>query len=93
MGSFKKEQSIEDVLRQQIKKQEFFDDGGTGGGGLGGGGGGSGGGSSGSGDENTSDDELDELFQVTMATLGFIYTVITVSLALVHFFVSAYNDL
>nr|GMD38641.1 uncharacterized protein LOC109192464 [Ipomoea batatas]GME10157.1 uncharacterized protein LOC109192464 [Ipomoea batatas] len=76
LGSFKKEQSIEDVLRQQIKKQEFFDDGGTGGGGLGGGGGGSGGGSSGSGDENTSDDELDELFQVTMATLGFIYTYI-----------------
>ncbi|XP_019198662.1 PREDICTED: uncharacterized protein LOC109192464 [Ipomoea nil] len=75
LGSFKKEQSIEDLLRQQIKKQEFFDDGGTGGGGLGGGGGGSGGGSGGSEDENTSD-ELDEIFQVTMATLGFIYTYI-----------------
>ncbi|RVW34267.1 hypothetical protein CK203_092989 [Vitis vinifera] len=30
MGNFKKESSVEDVLRKQIEKQEYFDDGGSG---------------------------------------------------------------
>ncbi|GFP81136.1 hypothetical protein PHJA_000256900 [Phtheirospermum japonicum] len=43
VGNFKKDQSIEDVLKQQIQKQEYYD-GGDGGGKRPGGGGGGGGG-------------------------------------------------
>lgn len=72
MGSFKKDNSIEDVLRQQIEKQEYFDDGDSGGipplGGGGGGGDGSG----------ESEDEgfagiFDEFLQVILGTIGFIF--------------------
>ncbi|CAH9055213.1 unnamed protein product [Cuscuta epithymum] len=75
MGSLK-EQSIEDVLRQQIKKKEFYDDGGSGKGGFGGRGGGGGkdgkDGSGGSEGENISD-MFDEVMQAVLATLGFIF--------------------
>ncbi|CAH9116064.1 unnamed protein product [Cuscuta europaea] len=60
MGSLK-EQSIEDVLRQQIKKQEFYDDGGSGKDGSGG-----------SEGENSSE-MFDEILQAVLATLGFIF--------------------
>lgn len=71
MGNPKKEKSIEDLLKQQIEKQEYYD-GGDGGGDRSGGG--SGGGSDGSGG---AEDEgipgiLDELGQVVLATMGFI---------------------
>ncbi|XP_073027071.1 uncharacterized protein [Primulina eburnea] len=69
MGNFRKDQSIEDVLKQQIQKQEYYDDGGgkppRGGGG--------------SGDASGEDDEeglsgiWDESVQVILATLGFIF--------------------
>ncbi|KAF8041645.1 hypothetical protein BT93_A0287 [Corymbia citriodora subsp. variegata] len=74
MGSFRKDQSIEDVLRQQIEKQDFVDDGGSSKGPPGGAGG-SGGGSGGFGG---TDDEgfagiIHETVQVVLATLGFIF--------------------
>ncbi|XVF46926.1 hypothetical protein PTKIN_Ptkin03bG0067400 [Pterospermum kingtungense] len=74
IGNFGKQQSIEDVLRQQIEKQEFFDEGGgkkppRGGGGNGGGGED---GSGGSEDEGLSG-ILDETVQVVLATIGFIF--------------------
>ncbi|KAH9727294.1 nucleusenvelope protein [Citrus sinensis] len=71
MGNLGKGQSVEDVLRQQIQKQEFYDgDGGKspprrGGGGHGGGG------SEESGDEGVSG-IIDETVQVVLATIGFI---------------------
>lgn len=71
MGNLGKGQSVEDVLRQQIQKQEFYDgDGGKspprrGGGGRGGGG------SEESGDEGVSG-IIDETVQVVLATIGFI---------------------
>uniref|UniRef100_A0A5B7BI06 Uncharacterized protein n=1 Tax=Davidia involucrata TaxID=16924 RepID=A0A5B7BI06_DAVIN len=68
MGSLKKEQSIEDLLRKQIEKQEYYDDGGSGGNRSGGDGGDSGG----SEDEGV-DGILDELLQVILATVGFIF--------------------
>lgn len=72
MGNLKKEQSIEDALRQQIEKQEYYDDGGSGGNRSGGGGGGgSGSGSGGSGDEGFLG-SLDEALQVILATIGLI---------------------
>ncbi|KAM5554159.1 hypothetical protein ABKV19_026080 [Rosa sericea] len=77
MGNLKKESSIEDVLRQQIDKKEFYEDkdSGTRGGGSSGGGGGGGGGADGSGG---SEDEgfagiIDETLQVILATIGFIF--------------------
>lgn len=75
MKNLKKEPSVEDLLRQQIEKQEFYeDDGGSSGGNRPGGG---------DGDSGGTDDEgltgiLDELLQVILATLGFIFLVIYV---------------
>jgi len=87
MGSFKG-QSIEDMLRQQIEKREFYDGGSEKNPPSGGGGGGGGGGGDGSGE---SEDEglvgiIDETMQVILATIGFIFLVIIsfFSSALVH---------
>ncbi|XVE59584.1 hypothetical protein DITRI_Ditri05aG0057500 [Diplodiscus trichospermus] len=70
IGNFGKQQSIEDVLRQQIEKQEYFNEG------SGKipprGGGGGGGGFGGSEDEGLSG-ILDETLQVILATIGFIF--------------------
>ncbi|XP_052206063.1 uncharacterized protein LOC127810563 [Diospyros lotus] len=71
MGSLKK-QSIEDVLKQQMVKQEYYDDGGKGGRN------GPGGGSGGSDGYGESEDEglagsIDEVLQVTLATIGFVF--------------------
>ncbi|KAJ6742533.1 NUCLEUSENVELOPE PROTEIN [Salix viminalis] len=70
MGSFKG-QSIEDVLRQQIDKGEFYDGGSGENPPRGGGGGGDGG-------SGESEDEgfvgiIDETMQVILATIGFIF--------------------
>ncbi|XP_073122387.1 uncharacterized protein [Henckelia pumila] len=65
MRNLKKDQSIEDVLRQQIQKQEYFD-----------GGGGKpprGGGGSGEADEGGLSGMWDEFAQVILATFGFIF--------------------
>ncbi len=71
-----KGQSIEDVLRQQINKGEYFEGGGSGakppGGGGGGGGGGSPDGPGGSEDESFAE-MFDENLQMIFATLGFIF--------------------
>lgn len=82
MGNLKKESSIEDVLRQQIEKNEFYEDkdSGTRGGGSGGGGN-SGGGGGGADPSGGSEDEgfagiIDETLQVILATIGFIFLVI-----------------
>ncbi|KAF2321960.1 hypothetical protein GH714_004854 [Hevea brasiliensis] len=69
MGSFKGK-SVEDVLRQQIEKQEFYDGGSGKNPPRGGGGGGDG--------FEGSDDEgfagiMDETLQVVLATVGFIF--------------------
>ncbi|KAL6189213.1 hypothetical protein ACLB2K_040603 [Fragaria x ananassa] len=79
MGTLKKESSIEDVLRQQIEKNEFYEDkdSGTRGGGSGGGGN-SGGGGGGADPSGGSEDEgfagiIDETLQVILATIGFIF--------------------
>ncbi|KAH0992101.1 hypothetical protein GBA52_003584 [Prunus armeniaca] len=77
MGNLKKDQSIEDVLRQQIEKNEFYEErgGGGGGGGSGRGSGGDGAGGSGSEDEGLAG-IMDETLQVILATIGFIFLVI-----------------
>lgn len=80
-----KGQSIEDVLRQQIQKGEYFDNGGSGARPPGGSGGGGGGGGD-SPDETDGPEEesfaemLDENLQVILATLGFIFLVLSFSL-------------
>ena len=79
IGNFTKGDSIEDVLRQQIKKGEFIED--KDGGGKpprdgGGGGRGGPGGSGGSEDDEGYSGILDETLQVVLATLGFIFLVI-----------------
>ncbi|KAK4746507.1 hypothetical protein SAY87_012819 [Trapa incisa] len=71
MGSFRKDRSIEEVLRQQIEKQEFYDDGSTGGKPPRQGGGG--GGDSGGAEDDGLSGLLDEILQVVLATLGFIF--------------------
>lgn len=83
MGNLKKESSIEDVLRKQIEKKEFYKDkdSATRGGGRGRGGGGGAGGSWGGGAEGSSGSDegfagiIDETFQVILATIGFIFLV------------------
>lgn len=72
MSGFREERSIQDVLRDQIRKGEYADEGGSGGG-LGGSGGGGGG--SGDSEDEGLDGLLDEIQQVVLATLAFIFLV------------------
>ncbi|KAJ7954499.1 glycine-rich protein [Quillaja saponaria] len=70
MGKFKGEKSIEDMLRQQIEKGDYYDDGGSGKKPPQGGSGGNG--------SNGPEDEsfagiVDETLQVVLATIGFIF--------------------
>lgn len=79
IGKFKGQNSIEDVLRQQIQKGEYYDSGGGGPPGGGGNSGGGGGSPDGSGDSE--DESLagmwQENLQVFLATLGFIFLVLS----------------
>lgn len=68
MSSFKKEQSLEDVLRQQMEKQDYYDGGDPPGGSGGGGGGGGFGGPE---DEGFAG-MLDDILQATLAILALI---------------------
>ncbi|KAC9333159.1 hypothetical protein E3N88_45967 [Mikania micrantha] len=70
MSNFKKEQSLEDVLRQQMEKQEYYDGDPPSGGGSGGGGSG-GGGFGGTEDEGFAG-ILDDILQVTLAILALV---------------------
>lgn len=83
VGNLKKEPSVEELLRQQIQKQEYFDDGGTSGKPPGGGGGGGGGGGDGFGFGEAEDGGLSgmwkEFSQVMLATMGFVFVVILIS--------------
>ncbi|CAI0396887.1 unnamed protein product [Linum tenue] len=72
-GSFQGK-SVEDVLKEQMQKQEFYDGGGGGGGSPPRGGGGGGGASGGSQDDDLPG-VLDETLQVVLATVGFILLV------------------
>ncbi|GAV86343.1 hypothetical protein CFOL_v3_29774 [Cephalotus follicularis] len=73
LGNFKG-QSIEDVLRQQIEKQEFSDGGSGENPPRGGGGGGGEGGDGSGGSENEGlADIINEVLQVVLATVGFIF--------------------
>ncbi|KAK9141254.1 hypothetical protein Scep_010935 [Stephania cephalantha] len=69
MGGLKKELTVQDVLREQIQKQELGDNGGGPGSPPGGG---SGGGSGGSEEEDFAG-IVDEFVQVILATIGFIF--------------------
>ncbi|XP_062082404.1 uncharacterized protein LOC133788818 [Humulus lupulus] len=74
VGNFTKGNSIEDVLRKQIEKKEFYQD--RDGGGMpppGGGGGGGGPDFSGGSEDEGFFGILDETLQVVLATLGFIF--------------------
>ncbi|KAL7129701.1 hypothetical protein ABFS83_13G085500 [Erythranthe nasuta] len=73
VGNFKKDQSIEDLLKQQIQKQEYYDDGGSGGKPPGGGGGDGGGGGSGVPEDESLSGMWDEFVQVILGTLGFVF--------------------
>ncbi|WVZ11261.1 hypothetical protein V8G54_015791 [Vigna mungo] len=78
IGKFKGQNSIEDVLRRQIEKGEYYDSGGDGGDKPPGGGGNSGSGGSSPDGPGDSEDEslagmLEESLQVFLATLGFIF--------------------
>lgn len=77
MGGFKREKSVQDLLKEQMREREYGGDGGnrdSSGGGGGGGGGDSNDGSGGSEDEGFAG-MLDELLQVVLATIGFIFVV------------------
>lgn len=76
MGNLKKEKSVEDLLKQQIEKQEYYD-GGDGGGDRPGGGGGGGDDASGGAEDEGIPGILDELGQVILATMGFIFLVLS----------------
>ncbi|KAK1294166.1 hypothetical protein QJS10_CPA16g00118 [Acorus calamus] len=67
----KGERQVEDLLKEQIQKQEYYGDGGSGDN-SGGGGGGGGDGFGESEDEGFAG-KLDEMLQVTLATIGFIF--------------------
>ncbi|XP_076899183.1 uncharacterized protein LOC143552981 [Bidens hawaiensis] len=69
MSSFKKEPSLEDVLRQQMERKEYYDGDPPGGGD---GGGGDGGGGFGGTDDEGFDGLLDDILQVTLAILALI---------------------
>ncbi|KAL5726119.1 hypothetical protein ACHQM5_009189 [Ranunculus cassubicifolius] len=78
MQGFKKERSVQDVLREQMQKGDFSNE--FGGGGLprppsggGGGGGRGGGGSSGGPADDGMAGVIDETVQVVLATLGFVF--------------------
>lgn len=71
MGNLKKEKSVEDLLKQQIEKQEYYD-GGDGGGDRPGSGGGGGSDGFGGAEDEGIPGILDELGQVVLATMGFI---------------------
>lgn len=73
MGNFKREQSVEDLLKQQIQKQEFYDDGGNTGKPPSGGGGGGGG--FGEAEDGGFPEMWKEFSQVILATLGFVFLV------------------
>ncbi|GER24585.1 glycine-rich family protein [Striga asiatica] len=76
MGNFKKNQPIEEVLRQQIQEQDYYDDGDSGGNHPGGSGGnrpgGGGGGGFGEGEKRERRGFWDELGHSIMATVGLI---------------------
>lgn len=76
MGNLKKETSVEDLLKQQIEKQEYYD-GGDGGGDPPAGGGGGGSDPFGGAEDEGIRGILDELGQVILATLGFIFLVLS----------------
>ncbi|KAF3676159.1 putative regulation of nuclear pre-mRNA domain-containing protein 2-like [Capsicum annuum] len=72
MGNLKKEKSVEDLLKQQIEKQEYYD-GGDGGGDRPGGGGGGGSDGFGGAEDEGIPGILDELRQIVLATMSFIF--------------------
>lgn len=74
MGGFKREKSVQDLLREQMREREYGGDGGNRDSSGGGGGGDSNDGSGGSEDEGFAG-MLDELLQVVLATIGFIFVV------------------
>ncbi|KAK6930490.1 hypothetical protein RJ641_004584 [Dillenia turbinata] len=90
MGNFRKEPSIEDVLRQQIEKREYYDDESSGGGSGRGRGGGGGGGDNGGTEDEGMAGILDELVQVIFATLGFVFLVRGAVSSLYPYYITQY---